>query len=135
MSEPSLRYDRPPRPFRFRYFAGWTVQEDVDTLSLWKSPKGGAITMSSVVNDDPGHVADALVHARRFAQKNAGDPPRVEGTRDVAVAAFTDHEGAWVKARVLAAGPRVVLATYTTGVDDPAEEAEVDAILASLELA
>jgi hypothetical protein len=76
----------------------------------------------------------ALQRCARFAEKHAFDPPRMSGNQDVAEAAFTDHEGVWCKVKVLAAGNRMVLATYHASVADQVEEVEADAILASLKL-
>ncbi len=134
MSEGIRRYEG-PKAFRMSYPAGWMLREDEGAVSLWKSSKGGAITISSVVNTDPGRSGNALEHCRRFAEKHAFDPPRMRGDRDAAEAAFTDQDGVWCKVRILAAGPRMVLGTYHATVEDALEEAEADGILASLVVA
>lgn len=114
------------------YPAGWMLREDEGAVSLWKTRQGGAITISSVVNEDPGLRGNALEQCKRFAEKHAFDPPRMSGDAEAAAAAFTDHEGVWCKVRILAAGPRMVLGTYHATIEDPLEEAEADGILASL---
>ena len=121
--------------FRLSYPAGWNRQEGEGVLSLWKSERGGAITVSSVVSTDPSRSGNALEHCTRFAGKHAFDPPRISGDQNVAEAAFTDQDGAWCKVRILAAGPRMVLGTYHATLEDALEEAEADGILASLALA
>jgi hypothetical protein len=120
---------RGPKRVEFRYPAEWTLREEEAAVTLWKTAKGGAITVS-IVDASGG----ALQHCARFAEKHAFDPPRMSGDRDVAEAAFTDQEGAWCKVKVLAAARRMVLATYHATVADQVEEAEADAILASLKL-
>lgn len=130
--EPTLRYEPPASPFRVSYFEGWNVREEEGTVSLWRSPEGGAVTISSFLNRDPGHVADALEHVRRFAEKTGLDLPHISGGRDCAEAAFDVSDGGWCKARVVASGPRFVLATYHADREDSGEEAEADVIIASV---
>jgi len=122
---------RGPKPFEFSYPAGWTLQEDENAVSLWKTSKGGAVTISSVVNKDSNIRGNALEHCRRFAEKHAFDPPRLSGDSEAADAAFTDQDGAWCKARFMASGNRMVLATYNASIEDQLEEVEADGILAS----
>lgn len=125
---------RGPKPLDFSYPAEWTLREEEGTVSLWKSEKGGAITISTAVHRDPKEKGDARQQCERFAGKHAFDPPRVDGNEDAAEAAFTDQEGAWCKVRFLAAGSRMLMATYNASAVDQVEEAEADAILASLRL-
>jgi hypothetical protein len=115
-----VRYDLPP---------GWSVKDNLDSVSLWKTSKGGAITISFVEAS-----GSALEFCERFAARQAPDPARLDGTADVASAAFTDHDGVWCKLRVLSAGPRMLVASYHASEEDAREEAEADAILASLRL-
>ena len=133
MPEGVRRYEG-PKPFRMSYPGSWSLQEKDDTVSLWKTEKGGAITLTSLVNRDPGHVADALRHCTRFAEKNGLDGAQIRGDANSAEAVFDLEDGGWCRARILAQGPRLLLATYNTWSENPAEEDEVEAILASLEL-
>lgn len=105
---------------------GWTLQDNLDSLSLWKSTSGGAITISFV--EGAGSAADFCA---RFAAEHSPDPPRLSGTGE---AAFTDHDGVWCKLRVVAAGARMLVASYHASIEDPLEEVEADAILASVRL-
>lgn len=115
--------------FSFLHAEGWSFREEAGVVSLWKSEQGGAVTLSAAENPD---AADALEHCRRFAAKQAGDPPRIGGDRDVADAAFSAEDGVWWKVRVVVAGRRILLGTYNASVEDQVEEAEADGILASL---
>lgn len=117
------------RTFDFTPADGWSVKDNLDSVSLWKTSKGGAITISFVEAS-----GSALEFCERVAAKRAPDPARLEGTADAASAAFTDHDGVWCKLRVLADGPRMLVGSYHASEEDPLEEVEADAILSSLRL-
>jgi hypothetical protein len=131
-SAPSLRFDDPRRPFRFSYFEGWRLQEDVDVLSLWKSEAGGVITLSAETGEG---APDARATCARLAEAHGLDLPRITGDAARCEAVFDRADGSWCRLVVLARGLRLILATYTTRAENPAEEDEVAAIFESLELA
>ncbi|HEX7900404.1 MAG TPA: hypothetical protein VF950_21730 [Planctomycetota bacterium] len=118
-------------PFAFSYPEGWTLREEEGVVSLWKTARGGAITVSSIQGEEP---ADALRHCARFVEKHGLEDPRIEGDASTADATFDLDDGGWCRARVLARGPLLVLATYNTRSVNPAEEDEALAIFASLGL-
>ena len=91
-SDGARRYSG-PKSFRISVPEGWTLQENEDAVSLWKTEKGGAITISSVVSTDPSRSGNAVEQCKRFAEKHAFDPPRMCGDQNVAEAAFTDQDG------------------------------------------
>lgn len=117
--------------FRLDYPAGWSLRETDGALSLWKSERGGAITLSTLLGD---RDADALERCARFAEAQGLDHPRVSGDASSADAAFDLPDGGWCRARILARGPRLLFATYITREPDAAEEDEVERIFASLRL-
>jgi hypothetical protein len=122
------------RSFGFSYPPGWFVRDNEDSVSLWKSDKGGAITISAVRNKDPNARGHARQQCDRFVAKHTCDEARIEGDQDSASGAFTDLDGLWCKVRFIASGPRMVFATYNASLPDPVEEDEADLILASLRI-
>ncbi len=120
--------------FGFSYPGGWLLRDTDGTVSLWKTAQGGAITISAVVNDDLGRAANALEYCTRFAEKTGLDGAQVTGDATASEARFDTEDGQWCRARILARGPRLVLAIYNTRSENAAEEDQVDAIFASLEL-
>ena len=124
-----VRTYRGSKPFQFSYPAGWTLQEEEAAVSLWKTARGGAVTVSSILGEEP---ADALKHCALFAGKHGLEDPRIEGDASTAEATFDLADGGWCRTKILARGPLLVLATYNTRSENPAEEDEVLAIFASL---
>ena len=122
---------RGPGPFEFAYPAGWTLREEEGAVSLWKTGRGGAITVSSIRGEEP---ADALKHCARFAEKFGLEDPQIAGDASTAEATFDLADGGWCRTKILARGPLLVLATYNTRSENPAEEDEAVAIFASLRL-
>jgi hypothetical protein len=128
-NNPNLQYRDSSKPFRFEYFEGWSLKDEEGTVSLWRSDKGGAITISSVRHRDPKHVANAFEHCKRFAEKNGIGPSSVTGNSQIAEATFNTPEGSLCRAKILAKGSRLVVATYNSDIEDPAEESDAIAIL------
>ena len=126
---------RGSKPFQFSYPEGWTLRDDEAAVSLWKTGRGGAVTISSLANPDPAYVANALEYAAKFAEKNGLDGAWITGDASAAEASFDLADGGWCRSKLLARGPLVVLATYNTRSQNPAEEDEVAAIFASLQIA
>ena len=129
---PSLRYADARRPFRFSYFDGWQLREEPDALSLWKSAAGGVITVTVETAEGP---PDARAACARVAAAHGLDLPRLTGDAVRGEAVFDRADGSWCRLLVLARGLRLVLAAYVTRSENPAEEDEVEAILASLTMA
>lgn len=133
-NNPSLRYRDGKKPYIFDYFDGWSLQDEDDTVSLWRSDKGGAITISSMRHSDPSHEANAFDHCKRFAEQNGIGPSSMTGSKQLAEGTFNTPEGSLCRVRVIAQGRRLVIATYTSGIDDADEESEATAILQTVAL-
>jgi hypothetical protein len=128
-NNPPLNYRDRKKPFVFDYYDSWSLKDEDDTISLWRSEKGGAITISAMRHRDPSHVANAFDHCKRFADQNGIEPISVTGNRQLAEGTFNTPEGSHCHVRTIAEGPRVVIATYNSDVDDSEEEDEAMAIL------